>query len=51
MEILIHYVKPDIQPTTSFPPIISSLLEGEVIPTTHNSQFNANIKKREIKNK
>jgi hypothetical protein len=45
MEILIYYVKPDIQPILSSPPVIPSLLEGDVTPTPHNGQLKANIKK------
>jgi hypothetical protein len=45
-----HYVKPDIQPITlSPPPMILSLLEGEVSPKSYNSELNANIKKKKLK--
>jgi hypothetical protein len=37
MEILIHYIKPDISPTASFPPMILPLLEEEVTPNPNNS--------------
>jgi hypothetical protein len=37
MEILIHYVKPDILPITPSLQMIVSLLEADVTPTTHNS--------------
>jgi hypothetical protein len=35
IKILIHYVKPDMTPIIPSPPLILSLLEGDVIPTPH----------------
>jgi hypothetical protein len=48
MEILMNFVKPDILPIFLSPPMILSLLEGDVTPTTHNSKLNANFEKRKI---
>jgi hypothetical protein len=51
MEILINYVKPDIEPILPSPQMILSFLEGVVTPTSHKIKLNANIKKGKIKNK
>jgi hypothetical protein len=46
MGILINYIKPEIRPIQLSPLMISSLLEGDVTPITHNSQLKVNIKRK-----